>query len=253
MAQAVRTPWFTFITQNVQALPLMTQSHVVEDVERTAEEADLFAFQEIFPERYEDAVRDLNTPKTRTWVPNDPSGGCALGWPRRYWSLVDRGKVQLHESTAEVSDDRFLVWALLRHAKTGAPLLVFTFHYAAGAWNDEVDPNEAARQPLWHQDVAVTRAFLKPYVDRGIPCLGGGDANRHHNHDRGPFLGERLGRRTINYVAEPFSIDPIVLIHGKEWRWAIDPEGYEYLTNRHSDHGGRKSRQRLVYRKSVDR
>lgn len=252
MPQAVRTPWFDFVTQNVQALPLMTQTHVVEDVERTARDADLFALQEIFPERYENAVRDLNSDTVRVWVPGDPNGGCALGWPKRYWALLERDKVLLHEGEAKVTDHRFLVWAHLRHVKTEAEVVLFTFHYVPGAWNDDIDPREEVRRPMWHQDRQVTKDFMKEWVEKGVPLLGGGDGNRRHSHPDGPLLGERVGRRTINYVAEPMSIDPIVMVHGKEWRWQIDPNGLETLP-RHSDHAGRKSRQRLVYRKPVRR
>lgn len=254
MAKAVRTPWFTFVTQNVQAVPLMTQTHVVEDVERTARDGDFLAFQEIWPEYYEDAVRCLNSQTLRTWVPGDPNGGLALGWPKREWALVDRGEVLLHEGRKKVSEDRYLIWVLLRHVKTGAELLVFTFHFVAGAWNDrENQPGEEFRPDMWNQDRQVTREFLKQWVERGIPVMGGGDGNRRHNHPNGPLLGERIGRRTVRYVAEPMSIDPMIFIHGEEWKWVIDKGSAETLRNRHSDHHGRKSRQRLIYRKPTNR
>lgn len=254
MPQAIRTPWFTFVTQNVQANPLMTQTHVIEDVERTNQDGDFWAMQEIFPERYEDAVRCLNSPTVRAWVPEDPNGGVALGWPKREWALLDRGKVLLHEGKKKVSEDRYLVWALLRHIKTGALLLTYSFHFVAGAWNDrKTQPGEEFRPGMWDQDREVTREFLKEWVQKGIPTMGGGDGNRRHSHPDGPLLGERIARRKIYYVAEPMSIDPMMFTHGVEWRWIFDKEGAQTLSNRHSDHDGRLSRQRLVHRKPVTR
>lgn len=254
MAQAVRTPWFDFVTQNVQAVPLMTQTHVVEDVQRSARDGDFLAFQEIWPERYEDAVRCLNSQTLRTWVPGDPNGGIALGWPKREWALLDRGKVLLHKGRKKVSEDRYLVWVLLRHIKTGAKLVVYSFHFVAGAWNDrDNQPGEEFRLEMWAEDREVTRQFVKGWVQEGVATMGAGDGNRRHNHPNGPLIGERVARNKVYYVAEPMSIDPMMFTHGKEWKWVFDKAGPETLRNRHSDHKGRKSRQRLVYRKPVTR
>lgn len=248
MAKSNRTPWIDLVSQNVQALPAMTQTHVREDIQRTARDGDLLVFQEIMLDRYAVELHKIGT-LWEVYLPEEPNGGCALAWRRTEWKCLDKGKTLLHEGVAQVSGHRFIVWALLQNRRTGAIILLHTWHYVAGAWNIKDDPNEEEREPLWRQDVRNHLKFLKPYVDECIPIIGGGDANRMFGHRLGPFLGERVGRRKINYIADAKTIDPIFLIHGKEWRWVIDPEGTEHLTDRHSDHGGRKSRQRLVHRK----
>lgn len=248
----LRSPWFDFVTQNIQSVPLMTQSHVVEDAERTRRDSDMSAFQEITPERYEQAIQDLNTPNYRAWVPEGDHGGCCLAWPRRNWALVDRGRVQLHEAHAQISYARFLIWARIRHVETGAEFVEFTFHFVAGVWDgDKNDPYEALRANFWQQDREVTRDFMQKWVERGIPLLGGGDINRAFAHPLGPPVGTQVSRRKVNYICEPWSIDPILYVHGKDWRWQVDSNGTEELSNRHSDHAGRKARLRLIYRQSA--
>jgi hypothetical protein len=239
------TNWLRFMTQNVQALPLMPQPDVVEDVKLTAKEAGIICWQEIGPDRYEKAVEGLGT----RWSHFFGTVGDIdnpISWRDRQWNLVKSGQVKLHDGKAKLSKTKWLSWVKLEHKKTGARIIVHNWHYINGAFNNEVNPQEALRLPTWKQDNAVHRELVRGWIDQGLPIIGGGDANRRHGHDLGPLLGKTLAGKKVRYPVSDRSIDVIVVINGENWSWEVDDKNGETMPGRNSDHRGRRARVRLV-------
>lgn len=234
--EADRTGVFRITTQNVRALPLMPQGKVEEDVFLTAGQSGVVFWQEIHPDRYEDAVAGLG-PKWETYFPR--AGGVPISWRVKHWERLENGSELLHEAETGVTRSRRVSWVLLRHRATGAEVLFHNWHYVAHAWSR---PGHF-RKRMWEDGNERHRAFLLPWIERGVAIAGGGDANS--KNARQLLLGRRLGGRRIRYPVSDGSIDILAFINGQAWVWEIDDEDGELLPGRNSDHPGRRARVRL--------
>lgn len=248
------------ISQNVQALPLMSQRHVVHDVRLCAQEAGIIIWQEIRPSRYRKAVHDL-APAFDTVFSGGKTksgaivvGGEAISWRTKYWKRVDSGSILLKSAVPKVCPNLYLAWALLQRKNDDDDRLVLVHdaHYPARAWHPNGsdqprdDPREADQQPMrqemWKQANAIHREALAGWIREGHAIAGGGDYNRHRVL---PF-GEKIGTRDIHYTVDPLGIDWLSLIDGSFYRWKI--KDYSVQRERFSDHQGRLVEASLVKR-----
>jgi len=241
------------ITQNVKSLPLMSQGRVVHDVELCAQEAGIILWQEIRPERYRKAVRDLAPvfdvyfPESKTKSGATVLGGQPISWRTRYWERVDCGSILMNSAVPKVCDNRYLSWVLLKreNADIESLVLVHDAHYVARAWAPDGsakprhDPAEAKEQPMrqemWNSANAIHHAALSGWVKEGYPIAGGGDYNRHGVL---PFGDTLVGtQHKVYYPVQPLGLDWLNLIDGRTARWNI--KDFSVQKQRFSDHQGR--------------
>lgn len=217
-------------SQNVKSFPPMPQPHVEHDIWLVASEAGLILWQEVYLDRYLAVVRDL-APHFQTYFPE--YGGVPISWNAQRFDLVDSGIVTLNKAQAKVSLRRAITWVILRNRKTGFEFLVHNFHYVAGAWNEKAKYMKAFRKQEWTTGNGLHRDLVKDWVKRGLPVVGGGDANRLFS--KFALLSKRVGGQRIHYAAG--GIDYLFFIDSKTHGWNVSD--VRSGKDRFSDHDGR--------------
>lgn len=242
-----------FMTQNVQARPLMPQTDVEEDVAIAARQAHVVAWQEIGPARYKRAVAALDPTVWDTmWAGNFQERwfDSPISYRSALFERHDGGSFQLHGPLGSGGVRRQFTWLVLDHKNTGARLLVTDKHYVAGAWNDSPKPDKDQRKGWWRDDRDTELKWLAAYIDRhpnhpivmlgdynGAIAPGGGQA------DEWP---QKISGRRFHHLVSPKSIDQVILVNGDRWRWEIDDQDGDRLPGRNGDHSGRRGEARLV-------
>jgi GH25 family lysozyme M1 (1,4-beta-N-acetylmuramidase) len=240
-----------FVSQNVRSKPQMPQADVVHDVELTGSQAGVVAWQEIGFDRYKQAVLDLG-PEFDSYIPDGAGNSNPVSWRDSVWTQCAAGEILLNKAdpTSTVrGSDRFLVWVLIKHNGTGAFVLVNNAHYVARAWGHRTGQEakeQPIRQEMWLAANKIHRAAVKDWVDKGYAIVCMGDYNS--SNARELPLGKTIGGRTVRYVVGDKSIDQVIFINGKDFRWEIEDLDGEILPGRNSDHQGRRGQARLVER-----
>lgn len=239
------------ITQNVKALPLMPQDDVVEDITLTAKQAHIVGWQEIGPDRYKEAVRDLDPNIWTTWwaeVGDERWMDAPISFRKNRFKFIDGGHWMLNPARPEVSVRREFVWVILQDLQTGLRFWVDNKHYIAGAWNDTPKPHKAQRPGWWRESAALEVAWTEEFM-KDHPRLNGiklGDYNANAKVMEREFP-DRIAERALNYQVGPKAIDQIILLNNYAGtkRWQVDDQDGELLLGRNSDHQGRRSTQSL--------
>lgn len=262
------TATIRIVTQNIKALPLMSQSKVVEDVMLTARQADIVGWQEIKPERYDDAIQALEeSGKWETyWGQGRAKPGLIekgddreeedyaspISWRAKRFRFVDGGKWLLHKATAGICADRWVTWVVLEETKTGARLYVDNAHYVSGAWSDNPKPHKEKRKEMWRdgyfRHVRFLAEKMKDHPSAAMFSLGDYNANR--KRDAHLWVKE-IRDRNVRSGVGPKSIDHIWFLNGRKWRVDPDDDGGELLGGRNSDHQGRRLQFTLKERRSA--
>lgn len=238
--EKARTGWFRLVTQNVQALPLMPQREVVEDVQLTARQAGIVGWQEIGPDRYEQAIKDLPDDWS-TFFGKEPNGDVPISFRNAFWKRIDSGVELLHEPKAKVQPWRKITWIILEHRNLGVRIVVTNRHYVAGKDNKKHSlASRIMRKAIWLLGRRRDRRLLAKFVDQGYPVIAFGDFN-----DRSKSLGTKIRNRVIRYLNPDSSIDKIAIINGDDWVFEVDDRDGELLNGRNSDHQGRRGKVRL--------
>jgi hypothetical protein len=247
------------LTQNVQALPLHPQDEVVHDVELAASQAGIIGWQEIGPDRYQQAVDSLGPKWTTYWggpegdrvddgkVPDNPSGyDTPISWRSKRWNFVNGGRVLLNDGVAKICPNRWATWVVLENKRTGLRAIFINVHFVAGAWNNEKD-DIPQRQKMWREAWDVLKKTLvdlmNEYPDAVSALLG--DFNANYDRDHEEFAPLRVGGRHGDMTFDG-AIDHIIFFNSASAVWLV--VGTETLPGRHSDHQGRRAVAQIVER-----
>lgn len=241
-----RTAPIRFVSQNVRAKPEMLQKRVEADVNLTASQAGVVGWQEIVPERYRQAIRDLGPDWTHVFgVGTDE----AISWRTRWWTLVDQGQMKLTEKAPGLKGtDTDLLWVVLE-SYIGARIVVNVSHYLPRAWGPRTGQEakeQAERQRLWTAGNQVHRGKVAAWVAQGYPVVGMGDFNSQLRRDL--TMGEAISGKPVRYAVGDQAVDQLWFVDGADWSWVIDDADGELLPGRNSDHPGRRARAALVER-----
>lgn len=255
---------FNFVSQNIQAIPMMPQRDVVHDIQLTASQAGIIGFQEIGTrrdqERYDDAVQALEatgewetywgqgTAYKRPDIGDDqekPGYSTPIAWKRKYWQFMEGDSWRIHQGVPRVTGHRYVTWAVLKHRGTGALVIVFNTHFVAGSFNQKRERSEAVRKPMWRAGWAKLKTEWLPEMIEKYPeaaIVGMADFNAMFTRDREEFMrpnGKMIvpgTRRTIN-ITHPGAIDHLLYINGSKYKWSV--VSTDTLKGRKSDHQGR--------------
>jgi GH25 family lysozyme M1 (1,4-beta-N-acetylmuramidase) len=249
--EPTRTGKLRFVSQNVKALPLMPQFDVVEDVVLTASQAHVVGWQEIGIPRYDDAVMSLD-PKVwgHFFAGMRRQGGyeSPISYRKEMFKATDGDALLLSPANAAISHRKYFTWVVLEHIPSGAHILVTNKHYIAGAWRKDKH-DKKLRQQIWREsrdevELPFLRQFIKDHPNMPIVNLGDYNAQLAGGNDSEEYP-RKIANRTIYFLTKERSIDQVMLINGKKWKWDIDDEDGELLPGRNSDHQGRRGTARL--------
>lgn len=169
---------FKTVTINVKSNPVMDQASVVHDVKRAAKEGSLIGWNEIGPERYRKAIRDLG-PDWGHYMPHD--GGLKIpnpiSWKKSEWKLKGEGFLKTHNGEAKVSPNRYITWVKLENKKTGKTIVRMNTHLVSGAFS-EPKPTTGWRREMWHKHMEKLHDLVARFEKKGYPVIVGGDFNR---------------------------------------------------------------------------
>lgn len=198
---------FRTVSINVKNNPLMPQPAVVHDVRKAARQGGLIGWQEIGPDRYFQAIRNLGPqwghymPKHGKYrIPNP------ISWKKSVWDKQDEGFMRTHGGMAKVSPARYITWVKLKHKASGQEVVRINTHLISGAWSDR-KPTTEWRREQWHTHMQELRDLVARFKKKGLAVVVGGDFNR----DSYRVLGKQVrydsglhakthGQRTLDYV-----------------------------------------------------
>lgn len=194
---------FNVVSMNVKSNPLMPQAAVVHDVRRAAKQGDIIGWQEIGPERYRDAIRDL--PGFAHFMPKGLE--TPISWRKSEFELLDSGVKRMHGGLAGVSPHRQVAWVKLKNKDTGEVMIHMNTHLVSGAWNTKKQPTDPWRQRMWNKHIRQMGEMIEGFEKKGHPVTISGDFNRNHfrvfgddvRYDSGLRAGTH-GRSTLDYV-----------------------------------------------------
>jgi endonuclease/exonuclease/phosphatase family metal-dependent hydrolase len=199
----MRPVTFRTATINVKSNPEMRQASVVHDVRKASRQASIIGWQEIEPERYRQAIRDLPP----TWSHFMPKGSTnPISWRNDEWKKVGGRSITTHEGRAGVTPHRNITWVKLQHRETGQEVVRINTHLISGAWSDP-KPTTGWRREQWHEHRSQLNDLVRHFEKQGAEVIVGGDFNR----DSFKVLGDRVrydnsfdegthGRRTLDYL-----------------------------------------------------
>ena len=251
-----RTKVSRILSQNVQAIPLMSKEKVRHDVNLSIKQAGVIGWQEIKPDYYDNAIHDLED--SELWESYWGYGGvnekhpkvekgdikgsetgvlCPISWKTTQWEFVAGGKWLLHDGRAGMMENRHVVWVLLRHKKTGGLSIFFNLHFVAGAWSDKKDPRKQERREVWRDGYRTLLAGLRDLMERfpDAAVCGMGDWNANLARDSEEFMPRKVKGENMRFT-HTRRIDHLVFINGDKWKWTVLDE--ETAEGRYSDHQG---------------
>lgn len=194
---------FDVVSMNVKSNPLMSQDKVRHDVQRAAKTGEIIGWQEIGPERYKDAIRNL-----KGFEHFMPKGlETPISWKKDQFKLLDSGVERMHGGLAKVSPHRQVAWVKLQNKETGETMIHMNTHLVSGAWNSKVQRSDPWRQKMWKQHIEKMGKMVERFEKKGIPVTISGDFNRNHfkvlgdkvKYDSGLRAGTH-GRSTLDYI-----------------------------------------------------
>lgn len=198
---------FRTATINVKSNPEMSQAKVRHDVRRAASSAGLIGWQEMSPDRYRDAIRNLG-PEWGHYMPRDGKLDIPIpiSWKKEKWKKLDAGFEKTHGGKAGISPNRYITWVKLKHRATGEEIVRVNTHFVSGAWRGD-KPQQAWRREMWNQHMDELRDLVARFEKQGQTVVLGGDFNR----DSYRVMGDRMkydndlfqptiGRSTLDYL-----------------------------------------------------
>jgi hypothetical protein len=194
---------FNVVSMNVKSNPEMPQPQVVHDVRRAAKSGDVIGWQEIGPERYRDAIRNL-----KGFDHFMPRGlQTPISWRKKEFELLDSGVERMHGGRAGISPNRSVAWVKLKNKETGETFIHMNTHLVSGAFNAAHTASDPWRKAMWHQHIEKMGNLIERFESRGLPVTISGDFNRNHfkvfgdgvAYDSGLHAGTH-GRATLDYV-----------------------------------------------------
>ena len=237
-----------FVSQNVQALPLMPQDDVMADVLLTASQATVVGWQEIGPRRYDEAVASLD-PRiwTTFWAGHRNVGGyeSPISFRHNVFTAVKGDAVLFQPANAGISRAKYFTWLILEHNRTKARIIVTNKHYVSSAFSKKSKKYNKQRPVIWRAgrdevELPFLRDIMEKHPNYAVVNLGDYNA---YLADGGRDVEEyprRINNRPVHFLTGPRSIDQVMFINGKNWKWQIDDEDGTLLPGRNSDHQGRK-------------
>jgi endonuclease/exonuclease/phosphatase family metal-dependent hydrolase len=194
---------FNVVSMNVMSNPEMSQAKVVHDVKRAAKTGDIIGWQEIAPERYRDAIRDL--PGFNHFMPKGLQ--TPISWRSKEFKLLDSGVERMHGGKAGISPHRTVAWVKLQNKDTGETMIHMNTHLVSGAWNSKKQASDPWRQKMWKQHMEKMGNMIERFEKKGFPVTITGDFNRNHfkvfgnkvAYDSGIHAGTH-GKSTLDYV-----------------------------------------------------
>lgn len=206
-AQGGRSGSFRTVTLNVKSNPEMPQAQVVHDVRAAAKEGSVIGWQEIGPDRYFDAIKDLG-PDWGHYMPKDGHQRIPvpISWNKNEWEKVDAGFERTHNGRAKVSPHRYISWVELKNKDTGATVVRVNTHAVSGAWS-EPKATTGWRREMWNRHMEKLHDLVAKLERQGKNVVIGGDFNR----DSYKVLGRQVrydsnlhqgthGRSTYDYL-----------------------------------------------------
>jgi hypothetical protein len=194
---------YDVVSMNVKSNPLMSQDKVRHDVQRAAKTGEIIGWQEIGPERYRDAIRNL-----KGFSHFMPRGlETPISWKTSEFKLLDSGVERMHGGLAKVSPHRQVAWVKLQNKETGETVIHMNTHLVSGAWNSKVQRSDAWRKAMWNRHIEKMGRLVERFEKQGHPVTISGDFNRNHFK----VLGDKVvyasglhadthGKSTLDYV-----------------------------------------------------
>jgi len=194
---------FDVVSMNVKSNPEMSQDKVVHDVRRAARSGDIIGWQEIGPERYRQAIRDL--PGFDHFMPKGLQ--TPISWKSKDWKLLDSGVERMHGGEAKISPNRNVAWVKLKNKETGETMIHMNTHLVSGAWNSKQQASDPWRKAMWNQHIEKMGRLIERFERQGHPVTITGDFNRNHfkafgnqvAYDSNIHVGTH-GGSTLDYV-----------------------------------------------------
>ncbi len=194
---------FRTATVNVKSNPEMRQASVVHDVRKASHQASVIGWQEIEPERYRQAIRDLPA----NWSHFMPKGSAnPISWRNDVWKKTGGDSITTHKGLAGVTPHRNITWVKLKHRETGKEVVRINTHLISGAWSEH-KPTTEWRREQWREHMSQLNDLVRHFEKQGAEVIVGGDFNRdsfkvlgdHVRYDNKLNVGTH-GRSTLDYM-----------------------------------------------------
>jgi Putative peptidoglycan binding domain len=194
---------FDVVSMNVKSNPLMSQDKVLHDVRKAAKTGEIIGWQEIAPERYRQAIRNL--PGFSHFMPKGLE--TPISWKSDQFKLLDSGVERMHGGRAGISPHRSVAWVKLQNKETGETMIHMNTHLVSGAWNSKIQRSDPWRKAMWKQHMTKMNKLVERFEKKGFPVTITGDFNRSHfkvfgnkvDYDSGLHSGTH-GSSTLDYV-----------------------------------------------------
>ncbi len=194
---------FDVVSMNVKSNPLMSQDKVRHDVQRAAKTGEIIGWQEIAPERYKDAIRNLKG--FDTFMPKGLQ--TPISWKTSEFKLLDSGVVPMHGGRAGVSPHRSVAWVKLENKETGEVMVHMNTHLVSGAFNTKQQATDPWRKKMWAVHMEKMGNLIEHFEKKGLPVTISGDFNRNQfkvfgnkvAYDSGLHANTH-GQATLDYV-----------------------------------------------------
>ena len=165
----------TVVSANIKDNPDLSPAQVEHDTKVVAKLGGLIGWQEIGEKADHAAVGKACPPKA--WDQEHKTLAVPISTKKRYWTVVDRGRVKTHNGLAGVSPTRYVTWVVLQDRKKKKFALVNT-HYVSGAWNSKPKKQKKWRQDQWRKHWKKQQEVIADLLSADISVLGTGDFNR---------------------------------------------------------------------------
>ena len=167
---------FDVVSMNVKSNPLMSQDKVSHDVRRAAKVGEIIGWQEIAPERYRQAIRNL--PGFDHFMPKGLQ--TPISWKSSEFKLLASGVERMHGGKAGISPNRTVAWLKLKNKQTGETVIHLNTHLVSLAWNTKISRSDPWRKAMWNQHIAKMGKLVERFERQGHPVTITGDFNRNH-------------------------------------------------------------------------